>query len=113
MSNASQSNNSTHILVDDVTPDPPSIDSENKDVGANDPFKKQSKKLTSNVWKDFDKEVHPDNVTKTAICKHCKRKFNAASGMGTTHLRNHLATCKRKPKSGGDIRQRLIGPVKL
>ncbi|KAM7523119.1 hypothetical protein LguiA_013021 [Lonicera macranthoides] len=32
MPNASQSNNSTHILVDDVTPDPPSIDSENKDV---------------------------------------------------------------------------------
>ncbi|KAM7497215.1 hypothetical protein LguiA_021629 [Lonicera macranthoides] len=47
MSNASQSNSSTHILVDDVTPDPSSIDSENKD-----------------------------------------------------------------PKSGGDIRQRLIGPIK-
>ena len=112
MSNASQNNNSTPIPLDSVTPDPPSIDSGNKDVGANDPLKKQSKKLTSKVWKDFDREVYLDSVTKTAICKHCKRKFNAANGMGTTHLRNHLAACKHKPKSGGDIRQRLMGPVK-
>ena len=42
-----------------------------------------------------------------AHCKICRRKINASSSGGTTHLKNHAAICKSKQastaqSSGGD-----------
>ena len=61
--------------------------------------KRQKKKLTSKIWDDFtkyelEKEVHGKIFkTEEARCNHCKRIFNGASRLGTTHLKNHLDKC--------------------
>ncbi|OAY77573.1 hypothetical protein ACMD2_24432, partial [Ananas comosus] len=44
------------------------------------------------VWNDFTKERRADGSF-VAVCHHCKRQLTASSRSGTTHLKNHLATC--------------------
>lgn len=100
---ANQNNPSTHesspVPVESISSDRASVASENK-ASEN---KAHNKKLTSNVWFDFNREVHPDSSV-TATCTHCKRKFDAGSSKRISYLSNHLKSCKRKVASGGDIR---------
>lgn len=65
-------------------------DSISVNVSGNEPASRR--RLRSLVWNDFTKERTPDG-NYVAICNHCKKQLSASSRSGTTHLKNHLATC--------------------
>ena len=68
------------------------------------------KKLTSDVWNDFERITNTDE-SQSAKCIHCLKQLVAGSTSGTSHLRNHLARCNSKNKTG--IAQYLIATKKL
>lgn len=53
------------------------------------------RKLVSKVWNEFTRYEVEDGKY-CAICKHCKRKFDGSPKKGTTHLHNHLKSCRSK-----------------
>ena len=59
-------------------------------LAGNEPASRR--RLRSLVWNDFTKERKADGNC-VAICNHCKKQLSASSRSGTTHLKNHLATC--------------------
>ncbi|XWS13182.1 hypothetical protein CRYUN_Cryun36dG0015600 [Craigia yunnanensis] len=61
----------------------------------------KKRKLTSKVWEEFTKEKDGDGK-ECAICKYCNRKFDGSSKKGTSHLRNHLGSCKNRADKVGD-----------
>jgi len=67
----------------------------------------RTRKLRSAVWKDFTRERRADG-NYVAICKHCKKQLTATSRSGTTHLRNHLATCTITSTRRAGKRQKLV-----
>lgn len=69
----------------------------------------KKRKLTSDVWADFDKIKRKDG-SDGAKCKHCHKVLVAGSKSGTTHLRNHLTRCNSKNKT--DIAQYMISTKK-
>jgi hypothetical protein len=72
------------------------------------------KKLTSDVWDNFDKAevmevINGQTVSKCkAVCKFCHKQFNGESSMGTTHLRNHY-----KNKHGRERGQLLLNLARV
>ncbi|RVW64504.1 putative AC transposase [Vitis vinifera] len=62
------------------------------------------RKLTSDVWNDFDKII--ENGQDYVICKHCKGKLKADSKNGTKHLHVHIDRCMKRRNV--DIRQQLL-----
>ncbi|XP_020098901.1 zinc finger BED domain-containing protein RICESLEEPER 1-like isoform X2 [Ananas comosus] len=74
------------------------------------PHNPRARKLRSAVWNDFTKERRADGSF-VAVCHHCKRQLTASSRSGTTHLKNHLATClstKRVSKRRKLLVRRLL-----
>ena len=67
----------------------------------------RTRKLRSAVWKDFTRERRADG-NYVAICKHCKKQLTATSRSGTTHLRNHLATCTTTSTRRAGKRRKLV-----
>lgn len=61
------------------------------------PNSPKKRKLTSKVWKDFDKMKGRDG-SESAKCKHCRKEFVSGADKGTSHLRNHLLRCNRRNK---------------
>uniref|UniRef100_A0A0A9GNR2 BED-type domain-containing protein n=1 Tax=Arundo donax TaxID=35708 RepID=A0A0A9GNR2_ARUDO len=71
---------------------------EDEEVGEAGTAAGSKRKLTSAVWRDFDR-VCIDGVWK-AKCNHCKKKLSGISRNGTSHLKTHLRTCiynKKRP----------------
>lgn len=64
-----------------------------KDLGKSGIVKQ--KRLRSEVWEDFLK-YKEENGNDKAICKACERLFDGSSKKGTSHLKNHSRSCKRK-----------------
>ncbi|XP_031249098.1 zinc finger BED domain-containing protein RICESLEEPER 3-like isoform X2 [Pistacia vera] len=54
------------------------------------------RKLKSKVWNDF--ALDEKDGKEWAICNHCRKKFVGSGKSGTTHLKNHLETCRGKNK---------------
>ena len=67
----------------------------------------RTRKLRSAVWQDFTKERRADGNC-VAVCKHCKKQLTATSRSGTTHLRNHLATCTTTSTRRAGKRRKLV-----
>jgi hypothetical protein len=63
------------------------------------------RKLTSDVWEDFTKELI--NGKNIAICNWCHHDFAGESNSGTTHLRNHRSTCPARHAPMGPKQQKL------
>ncbi|KAJ6822838.1 zinc finger BED domain-containing protein RICESLEEPER 2-like [Iris pallida] len=82
------------------------IESENE-VEVDDGLIKR-RKTRSEVWDEFEKK-HLGAGKIRATCHHYKKKFDGSSKNGTTHLRNHLKTCCRRPQNRHS--QRLITSV--
>ncbi|KAJ6826239.1 zinc finger BED domain-containing protein RICESLEEPER 2-like [Iris pallida] len=82
------------------------IESENE-VEVDDGLIKR-RKTRSEVWDEFEKK-HLGAGKIRATCHHCKKFFDGSSKNGTTHLRNHLKTCSRRPQNR--LSQRLITSV--
>ncbi|KAI3850431.1 hypothetical protein MKX03_037200, partial [Papaver bracteatum] len=64
---------------------------------------KPKRKLTSDVWADFDQveEADPENpgmTIKWAVCKLCDEKKKSCGNAGTSHLRRHANSCLKKRK---------------
>ncbi|XP_031249795.1 zinc finger BED domain-containing protein RICESLEEPER 1-like [Pistacia vera] len=72
----------------------------NPDVGRKSLSTKR-RKLKSKVWEEFTKDKGEDGK-EWAICKHCEKKLVGSSKSGTTHLKNHLKSCRRKTNPDGD-----------
>ncbi|KAJ0035879.1 hypothetical protein Pint_25843 [Pistacia integerrima] len=53
----------------------------------------KKRKLKSKVWEDFTK-YKKDDGEERAECKHCNKDFVGSSKSGTTHLHNHLKSCR-------------------
>ncbi|KAM0829467.1 hypothetical protein ACQ4PT_066855 [Festuca glaucescens] len=63
------------------------------------------RKLTSDVWEDFTKQLI--NGKNRAICNWCHHDFAGESNSGTTHLRNHRNTCPARHAPMGPKQQKL------
>lgn len=61
------------------------------------PNSPKKQKLTSKVWKEFDKMKGRDK-REIAKCKHCRKVFVSGADKGTSHLRNHLLRCNTRSK---------------
>jgi hypothetical protein len=74
----------------------------------------KKKKLTSDVWNNFEKieetEVIDGKIIRKykAICKYCRKQFSGESSMGTSHLRNHY-----KNKHNRDRGQMVLNLTKV
>ncbi|WOH15782.1 hypothetical protein DCAR_0935328 [Daucus carota subsp. sativus] len=64
-------------------------------IDVDEPEEKQTRKRTSEVWKDFTKVKNSNGIEK-AICDHCKKSFVGDSTSGTSHLAMHLKRCTAK-----------------
>lgn len=53
------------------------------------------RRLTSDVWKDFDKVINQYG-SESAKCKHYNKKLVSGSKSGTTHLRSHMHRCTKR-----------------
>ncbi|KAK0600517.1 hypothetical protein LWI29_015758 [Acer saccharum] len=60
----------------------------------------KQKRLRSDVWTKFEKFKDKDG-NDLAKCSLCEKLFNGSSKNGTTHLRNHFRSCKKKRNEGG------------
>ena len=69
----------------------------------------RKRKLTSDVWNEFERITKTDG-SQSAKCIHCRKQLVAGSASGTSHLRNHLARCNSKNKTG--IAQYMIAKKK-
>ncbi|KAL2894809.1 Zinc finger BED domain-containing protein DAYSLEEPER, partial [Bienertia sinuspersici] len=57
---------------------------------------KRQRKLTSDVWAEFEfLEPNTDGVLRCK-CKRCGQSYNARSNIGTCNLRRHLDRCKKR-----------------
>ncbi|KAL2941421.1 putative AC transposase [Bienertia sinuspersici] len=57
---------------------------------------KRQRKLTSDVWAEFE-FLEPDtNGVLCCKCKRCGQSYNAGSNIGTGNLRRHLDRCKKR-----------------
>ncbi|KAJ4723565.1 zinc finger BED domain-containing protein RICESLEEPER 2-like [Melia azedarach] len=69
------------------------------DAGNSSGSNKQRKKR-SKVWDEMIKFAGADG-SDCARCIHCEKVFDGSSKKGTTHLNNHLETCRRKRNNNG------------
>uniref|UniRef100_A0A803LBQ1 Uncharacterized protein n=1 Tax=Chenopodium quinoa TaxID=63459 RepID=A0A803LBQ1_CHEQI len=69
-------------------------------------FKRQ-RKLTSNVWANFEFLDKPDEQGNIICkCKKCGQKYNAESRQGTGNLKRHIKKCKKRTFK--DVGQMII-----
>ena len=99
----SQSRASTPNAI--ATPSIPSVDSRDVVATADSKEPKRQKKLKSEAWLHFERDVLEDGSVK-ATCNYCKTVFDGRSTKGTTHLNNHTKICVRRPRE--DIRQKIV-----
>ncbi|KAL2928858.1 putative AC transposase [Bienertia sinuspersici] len=58
--------------------------------------RKRQRKLTSEVWDDFEFIKPQKNGELRCKCKRCGKDFNAESKSGTGNLKRHLDRCKKR-----------------
>ncbi|KAL2924160.1 Zinc finger BED domain-containing protein RICESLEEPER 2 [Bienertia sinuspersici] len=58
--------------------------------------RKRQRKLTSEVWADFEFIKPQKNGELRCKCKRCGKDFNAESKSGTGNLKRHLDRCKKR-----------------
>lgn len=87
-------------------------------VGSSSSSAIKKRKKTSKVWDEMREYRDTDGNVK-AECKHCKKSFDGSSKNGTTHLMNHLKSCRANPKrkepggrDGDDQNQSLSPSIK-
>uniref|UniRef100_A0A803LVX1 BED-type domain-containing protein n=1 Tax=Chenopodium quinoa TaxID=63459 RepID=A0A803LVX1_CHEQI len=69
-------------------------------------FKRQ-RKLTSDVWANFEFLDKPDEQGNIiCMCKKCGQKYNAESRQGTGNLKRHIKKCKKRTFK--DVGQMII-----
>ncbi|XP_021735714.1 uncharacterized protein LOC110702319 [Chenopodium quinoa] len=69
-------------------------------------FKRQ-RKLTSDVWANFEFLDKPDEQGNIICkCKKCGQKYNAESRQGTGNLKRHIKKCKKRTFK--DVGQMII-----
>ena len=95
MDNNDVQTNEADIVVDVDAPTEENV--EDKDDSS-----AKKRKLTSDVWNDFERITNADG-SQNAKCNHCRKLFVAGSNSGTSHLRNHLSRCNSKKKKQAQL----------
>jgi hypothetical protein len=71
---------------------------------------RRAKANRSDVWQDMDevkKVIGGKEVRVSAIYKVCKSRLSVSSNGGTSHLRHHIKSCKRKSLAGSSSQSHL------
>ncbi|KAL4573396.1 hypothetical protein LXL04_020199 [Taraxacum kok-saghyz] len=74
-------------------------------VEDNEEGSSKKRRLTSDVWKDFDRIKNKDG-SQSAQCMHCRKLLVSGPNAGTTHLKNHLLRCNKRNRT--DITQYML-----
>ncbi|XVF65670.1 hypothetical protein PTKIN_Ptkin09bG0268300 [Pterospermum kingtungense] len=68
---------------------------------------KRRRRRNADIWEEFDLKIIDEK--EYAICRHCSTSFDGSSKKGTTHLRNHLKSCKKRAAKDRD--KQLAFPI--